>query len=82
MEDEPLPEGKTVFVLFAEMDVVSNTCIGIHTSRRTANGYMNVINGRFGFDWSIPIIAWHDMEDLETSIPLKVLEGTDGPTDS
>jgi len=80
--DEPIPEGKTVFVLFAEMDTISNTCVGIHASRKTANGYLNVINGRFDFDWSISIIAWHYMDDLEMSIPLKFWEGTDGTTDS
>jgi len=71
-DETPPPDGEAVLILFQKP--VHGSLYAIHSSRKTMNGYMVIINGLFSFDVSTKIVAWRRLDDLTDMIPFAILD--------
>lgn len=70
-DEEPIPDGEAVIVLFEVP--VHGSRYAIHSSLKISNGYLRVINGIFRYDEPTKIVAWRRMTDLNDMIPMEIL---------
>lgn len=68
VDDQPLPNGRNVLVLFE--NPVHGMRFAIRISMKISNGYLAFINGIMEWDEPEKIVAWRSLDDIEDSIPL------------
>lgn len=66
---DPPPDGSTVLCYLAKPKFQSRYVV--RESCKISNGYMVIIGGLIGFDWSEEILCWKYLDEDDPSIPLE-----------
>lgn len=71
-KNDPPEPGQTVLVYLEKPHHESR--IAIWYSTKTSDGYLNIINGLFSWDFSGNILCWHPLDEIEQMVPLRYEE--------